>query len=131
MQPPKEDWILVALITPITIGIVIIIVCVAVSIRKIATQAYQSGAPPDAAKSFSIYGIQVARMATVFAIILATVLLSMTKHLDEGPIGILSGIAGYVLGSTGKISSGSSRQAGRQSTRPGTTSAAEDFVHEK
>jgi hypothetical protein len=128
MQP---DWKFVVLITPITIGIVIIIVCVAISIRKIATQAYQSGAPPDAAKSFSIYGIQVAKMATVFAIIVATVLLSMTNNLNRGAIGILSGIAGYVLGSSGKISSGSSRQAGRESSRPDATSAAEDFVHEK
>ncbi len=131
MYITQITWLFIVLTTIITMGFVVIIVCATVSIRKMATQAYQHGAPPHAAESFSSYGMQVAIMATVFSIVVATVLLSLNKTLGQGEIGILSGIAGYVLGSTGKISARSSRQAGRQSTKSDTTSVAEDLVHGK
>ena len=122
---------LLVLITLITTGMVIIIVCATVSVRKMATQAYQHGAPANAAESFSNYGTQVAIMATVFSIIVATVVLSLSGKLEQGSIGILSGIAGYVLGTTSKSSPGSPRQVARQSTTSDTTSAAEHLVPDK
>ena len=47
---------------------------------------------------FSTMMVQIASISVVGLIILATAILAFTGKLNEGAIGILSGVAGYVLG---------------------------------
>ena len=63
------------------------------------TRAYTQGASHGAAEAFTAFATQVLRMATVIAIVGTTLTLSLLKiELNSAITGILSGIAGYVLG---------------------------------
>lgn len=81
-----------------TIAFLTLVIRVFFSLSKIGESAFKQGAHPDAPKAFSELGIQLARICIVGLIVLATLLLAFWGKLDQGSSGILSGIAGYVLG---------------------------------
>jgi hypothetical protein len=79
-------------------------VCVAFafgSLGPIGKAAFTSGSNPQAPDSFGVFAVQFARMVIVCLILLATVVLAAKDKLTPGPISILSGVAGYVLGGIG------------------------------
>jgi hypothetical protein len=68
------------------------------ALRAIGEKAFVGGSNPKAPDAFTSFFLQSARIAMVGVIVLATVVLALLGQLHEGAIGILSGVAGYVLG---------------------------------
>jgi hypothetical protein len=95
------DWTPVIEVGILAAGFVVVGVAGVVGLRHIGQAAFQSGATPRSADSFVNFFLQSARIATVSVIVMATVILALTKNLNERAIGILSGVAGYVLGGVG------------------------------
>lgn len=73
-----------------------------VALKAIGVEAVKSGSAPKSPEAFTSFFLQSARIATVGVILMATVILALMGKLTEGAVGILSGVAGYVLGGTGK-----------------------------
>ncbi len=68
-------------------------------LSEIGKTAYTSGAPHGAPEAFTAFTSQILRIAAVLAIV-GTTLTIVLRHeiLSSAVTGILSGIAGYVLG---------------------------------
>jgi hypothetical protein len=79
------------------------------SLKAIGTAAYLQGSAPKAPDSFNAFFLQSARIAIVGVIVLATVVLALYDKLDKGAIGVLSGVAGYVLGGADRATKKSTR----------------------
>jgi hypothetical protein len=92
------EWTTVIVVGIVAGSLVSIGVAGVNALRHIGEAAFRSGAAPRSADSFVNFFLQSARIATVAVIVIATVVLALTKNLTEGSIGILSGVAGYVLG---------------------------------
>jgi len=90
-------WISVILTTGVVSAIAII------GLARVGLAAYTSGSAPGAPEAFTAFASQVLRIATVIAIVGTTLTLVIRgEKLDSAVTGILSGIAGYVLGGTEK-----------------------------
>jgi hypothetical protein len=98
------DWPLTVIVGMGLAALTAIGVAGVVALGRIAEAAFKSGAAPKAPDSFVNFFLQSARIATVGVIVLATVILALTGKLTEGAIGILSGVAGYVLGGVSRPS---------------------------
>ena len=71
------------------------------ALGPIGKAAFLSGGHPKGPEAFGIFAVQFSRMVIVCLIVLATVILACSGHLTEAPTGLLSGVAGYVLGGVG------------------------------
>jgi len=69
-------------------------------------KAYTTGSAPGAPEAFTAFASQLLRIATVIAIVGTTLTLALKEKdlLNAAVTGILSGIAGYVLGGAEKAS---------------------------
>jgi hypothetical protein len=88
-----------ALVSILTIGVVSIagLVC----LLLLGQKAYLSGGAWHAPEEFTAFVSQVLRIATVIAIVATTLTLAIRSgKLDASVTGILSGIAGFVLGTS-------------------------------
>jgi hypothetical protein len=75
----------------------------AVAITQMGVRAYTSGSANGAPEAFTSFASQLLRILTVLAVVGTTLILAlMYKTLDSAVAGILSGIAGYVLGGSEK-----------------------------
>ena len=75
----------------------------AVSLAQMGIRAYTSGSAHGAPEAFTSFASQVLRIFTVIAVVGTTLTLALIhKTLDASVTGILSGIAGYVLGGSEK-----------------------------
>ena len=68
------------------------------AVGQMGKDAFAAGAHPKAPEAFSAFSVQFGKISVVALIVVTTVILSTTDKLTQGAIGILSGIAGYVLG---------------------------------
>jgi hypothetical protein len=75
------------------------------TIGSIGRSAFVKGSNPLGPGAFTAMSEHLARIFVVTLIIVAAVLLRYVDKLDAGPISILSGIAGYVLGNAKSDSS--------------------------
>lgn len=73
-----------------------------IALKAIGKAAYEQGSAPNAPESFNAFFLQSARISIVAVILMATVVLALYDRLDKGAIGVLSGVAGYVLGGADK-----------------------------
>jgi len=96
LSPPS--WQTVLIVAIIAIVVAIVGFGGTHSLKAIGTAAYMTGSAPKAPESFNAFFLQSARIAIVGVIVLATVVLALFDRLDKGAIGVLSGVAGYVLG---------------------------------
>jgi hypothetical protein len=103
----QSFWIFVV----VTVGIVSAIATVGLTLMGM--QAYKSGAMWDAPEGFTSFATQVLRIATVITILGTVLILTLQGTELTAPVaGILSGIAGYVLGGSEKfVKSQSGRKA--------------------
>ena len=68
-------------------------------LHYVGMKAYTSGSAPGAPEAFTSFASQLLRLATVIAIVSTVLTLTLFQiKLDSAVTGILSGIAGYVLG---------------------------------
>jgi hypothetical protein len=111
------DWTTVIVIGIIAAGFTGVSIAGFFLVRHIGVAAFQSGAAPRSADSFGKLFLQFARISTVSIIVISTVFLALTKNLTEGAIGILSGVAGYVLGGVGPSSSSRSLASSDKPTK--------------
>jgi hypothetical protein len=95
-QPPS--WQTVLIVAIIALALALVGYGGTRALNAIATSAYMQGAAPKAPESFNAFFLQSARIAIVGVIVMATVVLALFDKLDKGAIGVLSGVAGYVLG---------------------------------
>jgi hypothetical protein len=85
----------------VTLGVFFTIAVV--SIAQIGIRAYTSGSAPGAPEAFTSFASQLLRVTTVIIVVGTTLALVLKgKTLDSAVTGILSGIAGYVLGGSEK-----------------------------
>jgi hypothetical protein len=90
-------WVFVV----VTAGFVIVIATL--GLAYMGVRAYTSGSAPGAPEAFTAFASHVLRIATVIAIVGTTLTLAVLKiELTSAITGILSGIAGYVLGGAEK-----------------------------
>lgn len=84
-----------------SVTVIMVVVLIAFSVvGGIAFMRTQQGS----AKSFGLLFQRgnFLRIATTFLVVVAVVYLALVSRLSEGAIGILSGVAGYVLGGLDK-----------------------------
>ena len=88
---------------------IIVVLCASVvsalgmlAVLRMGTRAYTQGAAPGAPEAFTSFASQLLRITTVIAIVAAALIISLKGELPSSVAGILSGIAGYVLGGTEK-----------------------------
>jgi hypothetical protein len=96
------EWTTIVVVGILTAGLMGLGITGVIALRHIGQAAFQSGAAPKSAESFVNFFLQSARIATVAVIVFSTVILALTGKLTEGAVGILSGVAGYVLGSVSR-----------------------------
>jgi hypothetical protein len=96
------DWTVVIIVSLISTSFVAVAFFGIKLLRDIGTEMLKSDASEKAPDFVLGSLLQSARIVTVGIVLAATVILALTKNLTEGSVAILSGVAGYVLGSAGR-----------------------------
>jgi hypothetical protein len=93
----QNFWIFVVL------SVAVIAVVGAIGLVRLGIRAYTEGAAQGAPQAFTAFASQLLRLTTVVAIIGAVLAIFYTnRDIPSSVAGILSGIAGYVLGGSEK-----------------------------
>jgi hypothetical protein len=109
----------------ITIGFVSATATVGLAVMGV--KAYTKGAAHNAPEAFTSFAIQVLRIATVITIVGTALTVTLRQsELKSGLTGILSGIAGYVLGGTEKLLT--NRASLKDTQEPATTAESKPLT---
>jgi hypothetical protein len=92
------DWASIVNIGIVATTVTVITIFGSRALSRIGVEAFRSGSNPEAPTAFTGFALQTVRIAAIALIVLATIILAAIGKLNEGAVGILSGIAGYVLG---------------------------------
>ena len=106
-----------------TVAIIVMgFICVtAIAATAVVGRAAFASSRKGATKSFGLLFERAVRFATVCLIVLAVTVLAMLGSLTDGAIGVLSGVAGFVLGSatTSRATTPSRNTRGTPQAAPG------------
>ncbi len=120
LEVPRPDLAIWGILTLGFIGVCTLVVAGVAGYVAIRTR------PGDAERTIHeiLHGGVVLRMSAIYGVVMTAGLLAMTGTLNDGAVAILSGIAGYVLGTIRSQQGSRSNHSHEPTSPPGSASTA-------